>query len=91
MEYTYDIFYQCNGIDFLNFQIYNIFSKINDNKLLNTFLYEILSFVIKLISYRDKNFVYEQNQKPKLESEMNIFFNIIQFFVKPKRKNIFQY
>jgi len=74
MEYTYDIFYQCNGLDFLNFQIYNIFSKINDNKLLNTFLYEILSFIIKLISYRDKNFVNEQNQKPKFESEMNIFF-----------------
>ena len=28
MKYTFDIFYECSGIDFLSFQIYNIFSKI---------------------------------------------------------------
>jgi len=74
MEYTYDIFYQCNGIDFLNLQIYNIFSKINDNKLLNIFLYETLSFIMELISYKEKNFKYPENQKPKFESDLNIFF-----------------
>ena len=74
MHYSYDIFYQSNGIDFLTFQLYNIFSKINDNKLLNFYLYETLSFIMKLFSNYEKNFKYPTLETNKLEPEMISFF-----------------
>ena len=62
MNYSYDLFYQSNGIDFLSFQLYNIFSKIKENKLLNIYLYETLSFVMKLFAYYEINYM---NSSPK--------------------------
>ena len=89
MKYTFDIFYECSGIDFLSFQIYNIFSKINDNELLNIFLYETLSFVMELILYKDKdnNNINILAQKSKLESEMDIFFlTLLNSLINQKEK-----
>ena len=62
MNYSCDLFYQSNGIDFLSFQLYNIFSKIKENKLLNIYLYETLSFIMKLFTYSEINYM---NSSPK--------------------------
>ena len=69
MNYSYDIFYQSYGIDFITFQLYNIFSKIKDNELLNFYLHEILSFLIKFFSFNESKF-----EKSRLENEIVIFF-----------------
>ena len=74
MNYSYDIFYLNNGIDFLSFQLNNIFSKINDIELLNSYLYETLLFVIELISYQENYYENHKNQLKKLDTEIIIFF-----------------
>ena len=73
MNYSYDIFSQNSGIDFLTFQLYNIFSKIRDDQLLNLYLYETLSFIMKLFSYSPQNFI-KKEERLKLESQVVIFF-----------------
>ena len=77
MNYSYDIFYQSNGIDFLTFQLHNIFSKIQNTELLNLYLYETLSFLINLFSNYEKNFIFSKLEKPKLDSEVVIFFLVL--------------
>ena len=74
MNYSYDIFCLNNGIDFLSFQLNNIFSKINDIELLNSYLYETLLFVIELISYQENYYENHKNQLKKLDTEIIIFF-----------------
>ena len=74
MKYSYDIFYQNNGIDFLSFQLNNIFSKINDIKLLNSYLYETLLFIMDLITCQENYYENQKNQIKKLDTEMIIFF-----------------
>ena len=54
MIYSYDMFYHSNGIDFLTFQLYNIFSKITDIQTLNLYLHETLSFIMNLFAYHEK-------------------------------------
>ena len=73
MIYSYDMFYHSNGIDFLTFQLYNIFSKITDIQTLNLYLHETLSFIMNLFAYHEKNYA-KKEEKPKLESELIIFF-----------------
>ena len=63
-----------NGIDFLTFQLHNIFSKIKYINLLNIYLYETLSFIMKLFSNYEKNYMYLKQEKPRLEPELIIFF-----------------
>ena len=74
MKYSYDIFYQNNGIDFLSFQLNNIFSKIDDIELLNSYLYETLLFVMDLMTYQENYYENQKNQLKKLDTEMIIFF-----------------
>ena len=72
MNYSYDIFYQNYGLDFITFQLYNIFSKIDDNKILNFYLNENLSFVRELIGFK---YLSNQNHKTKnLNSQMRTYF-----------------
>ena len=89
MNYSYDIFYQSNGIDFMTFQLYNIFSTINDNKLLNLYLYENLSFIMKLFSHFEKDFTIIKSEKAKLESEMIVFFLVLLNSLLNKKENIY--
>ena len=88
MNYAYDIFYQNNGIDFLSFQLYNIFSKIKDIKLLNIYLYKTISFIIQLFYYYEENFI-KKEEKPKLESEMAIFFLTLLNLLNKYKENIY--
>ena len=52
MNYSYSLFSKNNGMDFLSFQLYNIFSKINDIELLNIYLSETLYFIMQLLNYQ---------------------------------------
>ena len=74
MKYSYDIFYQNNGIDFLSFQLNNIFSKINDIELLNSYLYETLLFIMDLMTYQENYYENQKNKIKKLDTEIIIFF-----------------
>ena len=67
MNYSYDLFYKSNGIDFLSFQLYNIFSQIKENKLLNLYLYETLSFIMKLFTYNEISYM---NSSPKKSEKL---------------------
>jgi hypothetical protein len=90
MNYSYDIFYLNNGIDFLSFQLNNIFSKINDIELLNSYLYETLLFVIELISYQENYYENQKNQLKKLDTEMIIFFlTLLTSLLNKKDKKIY--
>ena len=88
MNYAYDVFYQNNGIDFLSFQLYNIFSKTKDIKLLNLYLYETISFIMNLFYYYEENFI-QKEEKPKLESEMIIFFLTLLTLLKKHKENFY--
>ena len=90
MDYSYDIFYQNNGIDFLTFQLYNIFSKINENNSLNEYLYEVLSFIMELISYQDNIFISSNTEKSiKLEKKLTIFFLTLLILLINKKEKIY--
>ena len=89
MNYSYDIFYQNYGLDFITFQLYNIFSKIDDNKLLNFYLNETLSFVREII-YFNLNFSLNQNQKIKyLNSQMQTYFLTLLILLYNKKEKIY--
>ena len=88
MNYSYDIFYQNNGIDFLSFQLHNIFTKIKDNNLLNIYLYETLSFIMKLFSNYEKDYMYQKLERPRLEPELIVFFiSLLTSLTNKKNKN----
>ena len=89
MNYSYDIFYQNYGLDYITFQLYNIFSKIDDNKLLNYYLKETLSFVRELICF-NLIFSMNQNQKDKhLNSQMQTYFLTLLILLYNKKEKIY--
>ena len=89
MKYSYDIFYQNNGIDFLTFQLYNFFSKINDIKILNAFLYENISFIMEIILYADSNYINPNPSNPLLDQEISTFFLVLLNLLINKKGKIF--
>ena len=89
MNYSYDIFYLCNGIDFLSFQIYNIFSKITDVQLLNIYLNETLSFIMNIFTYQENNFKRPESEKSKLDTENILFFLTLLIELMNKKKEIY--
>ena len=89
MKYSYDVFYQNNGIDFIIFQLYNFFSKISDIKLLNKFLLETLSFIMEIISYSDKTYINLNPSQPLFEQEMSTFFLVLLNILNNKKGKIF--
>ena len=69
--------------------MYNIFSKIDDNKLLNFYLNETLSFVREII-YFNLNFSLNQNQKIKyLNSQMQTYFLTLLILLYNKKEKIY--
>jgi len=88
MNYSYDTFYLNNGIDFLSFQLYNIFSKIKDIQLLNLYLYETLSFIMKLFSCFEKNFMTNEENK-RFEPEVAIFFITLLNLLQNNKEKIY--
>ena len=89
MNYSYDVFYLNNGIDFLSFQLYNIFSKISDINLLNIYLKETLSFIMNIFTYQNNYFSVNNQEIDKIEQEMIIFFLTLLILLINKKGKIF--
>ena len=70
MNYSYSLFSKNNGMDFLSFQLYNIFSKINDIELLNIYLSETLYFIMQLLNYQTN--IYKDSSG-NIETKITIF------------------
>ena len=75
MKYSSIVFYQNKGLDFLTLQLHNMFSTINEPKILYIYLYESLSFMYKFMLIMNENIIdVSVRNSPKLDNKISIFF-----------------
>ena len=88
LRYSFIIFYQNDGIDYLTLQLYNIISTIEDQKLLDTYLYEIINFIYKIMLIMDEDLIDASNKHfPKLDTKISIFFLTLLTLLNKKKDN----
>ena len=88
--YSSIVFYQNNGIDFLTLQLHNIISTIEEQKLLDIYLYEIINFMYKLMLIMNDYIIDLSIRKsPKLDNKVSIFFLTLLTLLNKKKEKIF--
>ena len=89
LRYSSVVFYQNKGIDFLTLQLHNIISIIEDQKLLDIYLYEIINFLYKIMLIMSEDIIDTSvRQCPKLDNKISIFFLSLLTLLNKKRENI---
>ena len=86
MNYSFSLFSKNNGMDFLTFQLYNIFSKIDDIDLLNMFLLESLSFIMELINYQLNTY---KDSSGNFDTKLPIFLLALLILLYNKKDKIY--
>ena len=89
LRYSSVVFFENKGIDYLTFQLHNIFSTVDDEKILRIYLYEIINFIYKIMLLMFDNIIDTSNrQAPKLNDKISIFFLTLLTVLKKKKGNI---
>ena len=88
IQYSSISFYQNKGIDFLTFQLHNILSTIEDQKILETYLYESISFIYKFMLVMNENLIdISVRQSPKIDNKISVFFlTLLTLLIKKEKK-----
>ena len=89
LRYSSVVFYQNQGMDFLTLQLHNVLSTIEDQKLLDIYLYEIINFAFKIMLIMNEDIIDTSvRQSHKLDNKISIFFLTLLTLLNKKMDNI---
>ena len=89
LRHSSEVFYYNQGIDFLTLQLHNIISTVDDQKLLNIYLYETISFIENIMLNMSGNIIDSTvRQSSKLDNKISIFFLTLLTLLNKKIENI---
>ena len=88
LRYSAIMFYQNDGVDYLTLQLYNILSTIEDQNILDIYLYEIINFMYRIILIMNDDIIDKTNKQfPKIDNKISLFFLSLLTLLNKKKDN----